>query len=480
MNFRAVFFVQGLLLVFVGIFMLLPAIFSLYYGDDDLFYVLISSGITILVGVILWLSLRFKGEIRIRDSFAIVTFGWITVSIFGALPFYLSGYIPSFTNAFFETMSGFTTTGASILTNIEALPHGLLFWRSLTHWLGGMGIIVLSLAIFPMLGIGGMQLYKAEIPGPIPDKLTPRIQQTAKLLWGVYVLISLIETILLMFGGMNVFDSLCHTFGTMATGGFSTKNTSITHFNSAYIDYVIVLFMFIAGANFSLHYYGLRGKFSSYWKSEEFRFYLGITAFFTLFMTVDNLFTIMPNFLESFRYSFFQVVSIMTTTGYATADYEKWSSASQFILMFLMFIGGSAGSTGGSIKILRVMIFFKLGTTELKKLLHPKAIIPVRVDGNAVSPNVIVNILGFMFLYLAILIVATIIMNVIGLDLISSFASVAATLGNIGPGLGSVGPADNYFHIPAIGKWVLSFCMLAGRLEIYTVLVLFTRSFWKK
>ena len=480
MNFRAVFFVQGLLLVFVGIFMLFPAIFSFYYGEDDLVYLLISAGITILSGLILWFGLRFKGEIRVRDSFAIVTLGWIIASLFGALPFYLSGYIPSFTNAFFETISGFTTTGASILTDIEALPHGLLFWRSLTHWIGGMGIIVLSLAILPMLGIGGMQLYKAEIPGPTPDKLTPRIQQTAKLLWGVYVLISLIETILLMFGGMNLFDSLCHTFGTMATGGFSTKNTSVAYYDSTYIDYIIVLFMFIAGVNFSLHYYGLRGKFSAYWKSEEFKFYLGITAFFTLFLTIDNLFTVFTNFFDSLQYSIFQVVSITTTTGYATADYENWSSASQFILVFLMFIGGSAGSTGGSVKILRVMIFLKLGRSELKRLIHPKAVIPVRVDDHVVAPNVVVNILGFMFLYLAILVAATIFMNLIGLDLISAFASVAATLGNIGPGLGTVGPTDNYSHIPLVGKWVLSFCMLAGRLEIYTVLVLLTRSFWKR
>ncbi len=479
MNLKAVFFVQGLLLIFIGIFMQFAALFAWYYGEGDLTIILISSAITIGVGLVLVFSLRFKKEISIRESFAIVTLGWIFASLFGALPFYLSGHIPSFTDAFFETMSGFTTTGASILTDIEALPHGLLFWRSLTHWLGGMGIIVLSLAILPMLGIGGMQLYKAEIPGPIPDKLTPRIQQTAKLLWGVYVLISFVETVLLMFGGMDLFDALCHTFGTMATGGFSTKNTSIAHFNSAYLDYVIVIFMLIAGTNFSLHYFGLRGKMSHYWKSEEFRFYIAIILFFTIFLTFDNLFTIFPDFLDSIRYSVFQAVAITTTTGYVTADFEKWSSSAQFILLFLMFIGGSAGSTGGSVKILRVMIFLKLGRSELKKLLHPKAVIPIRLNGNVVAPNTIVNVLGFMILYLSILIIVTIFMTILGLDLLSAFASVAATLGNIGPGLGDVGPTNDYSQIPFLGKWLLSFCMLAGRLEIYTVLVLLTREFWK-
>jgi trk system potassium uptake protein TrkH len=289
----------------------------------------------------------------------------------------------------------------------------------------------------------------------------------------------LAETLLLMLGGMNLFDALCHTFGTMATGGFSTKNTSVAYYNSAFVDYVIILFMFIAGTNFSLHYYGLRGKFNSYWKSEEFRFYLAILLIFSAVLIIDNYFTVYENFLLSLRHSVFQVVSIGTTTGYATADFEQWSSTGAFILMFLMFIGGCAGSTGGSVKILRIMILLKQGRAELKKLLHPRAVIPVRVDGQVIAPPVVINILGFMFLYLFILVIVTIIMTLLGLDLVSAFASVAATLGNIGPGLGSVGPTDNYVHIPFIGKWILSFCMLAGRLEIYTVLVLLTREFWK-
>jgi trk system potassium uptake protein TrkH len=478
MKFRPIFHIQGLLLVFIGTFMLFPALFSWYYGEDDLKHILISAGITIGVGLVLWRTLRFKGELKIRESFAIVSMGWLSAALFGALPFYLSGYIPSFTDAFFETMSGFTTTGASILTDIESLPHGLLFWRSLTHWLGGMGIIVLSLAILPLLGIGGMQLFKAEIPGPVADKLTPRIQQTAKLLWMVYVIVSGAETVLLLLGGMDLFDALCHTFGTMATGGFSTKNASIAHFGS-YVQYVIIFFMILAGTNFSLHYNGLRGRVLTYWRNEEFRFFMSILLICTALLTLDNLLSVYPDLTDAIRNSLFQAVSILTTTGYVTADYEKWSAAGQFLMLFLMFIGGSAGSTGGSIKVLRIMIVLKHGYAELRRLIHPHAVIPVRVNGHAISANVVNNIFGFIFLYFSILVTVTFIMTLLGLDLVSGFASAAATLGNIGPALGTIGPTDNYAHIPLIGKWILTFCMLAGRLELYTVLLLLTREFWK-
>jgi trk system potassium uptake protein TrkH len=479
MNFRAVFAIQGLLLIFQALFMLVPLAFTIYYGDDDLIPILTSAGITLAAGFLLRRLFRFQGELRLKDSFATVSFGWVFAALFGSLPFFLSGHIPSFTDAFFETMSGFTTTGATILADIEALPHGLLFWRSLTHWLGGMGIIVLSLAILPLIGVGGMQLFRAEIPGPTPDKLTPRIQQTAKSLWGVYVLLSVVEAALLMAGGLNLFDSLCHTFGTMATGGFSTKTASIAHFRSAYIETVIIVFMVLAGTNFSLHFHSLKGRISAYWKSEEFRFYLGIVLFFTVLMTSANALAFFPNALESLRHSAFQVVSITTTTGFTTFDFGQWPAAAQLILLFLMFVGGSAGSTGGSIKILRIMILVKQGRAELKKLLHPRAVIPVRVDGRPVQPSIVINILGFIFLYLVIFVAASLIMSLLGLDLTSAFASVAATLGNVGPGLGSVGPAAHYLHVPVIGKWILAFCMVAGRLEIYTILVLLTREFWK-
>lgn len=479
MNFRSILFIEGSLLIFQGIFMILPVGFSIYYGDNDLFAILLSAGITLAVGLVLRLGFRFNGELRLKDSYATVALGWIFAALFGALPFYISRYIPSFADAFFESMSGFTTTGASILRDIEALPHGLLLWRSLTQWLGGMGIIVLSLAILPLLGVGGMQLYKAEIPGPLPDKLTPRIQETAKILWSVYALLSLIEALLLFIGGMNLFDSLCHTFTTMATGGFSTKNASIAHFNSFYINLVIIIFMFLAGTNFSLHYHGLRGRIFAYWKSEEFRFYLKVILASLIIVILINLVSDSSNALVASQHSAFQVVSIITTTGFTIVDFGQWPSAAQMILLLLMFLGGCAGSTGGSIKILRIMILWKQGRAELKRLLHPHAVIPVRVDGRPVPPALVSNILSFVFLYLFIFVSASLVMSLLGLDIVSAVASVAATLGNVGPGLGLVGPSGNYSLIPWIGKWLLSFCMLAGRLEIYTLFVLLTKEFWK-
>jgi trk system potassium uptake protein len=329
------------------------------------------------------------------------------------------------------------------------------------------------------LGVGGMQLYKAEIPGPTPDKITPRIRQTAMTLWKVYLILSGIEAVLLLVGGLNLHEALCQTFGTMATGGFSTRTASIGGFNSVFIESVIIVFMLIAGTNFSLHYHALRGKPSTYWKSEEFRFYLGIVVVFGILLTADNLITGALSAGDAVRHSLFQTVSITTTTGFTTADFGGWSTSAQLILLFLMFIGGCAGSTGGSIKVLRVMILFKQGLIELKRMLHPRAVMPVRVDDKTVSQGLIINILGFMFLYIGILLVSTFAMTLMGLDLVSAFASVTASIGNIGPGLGSVGPAENYQHIPLAGKWLLSFCMLAGRLEIYTILVLFTKDFWR-
>jgi trk system potassium uptake protein len=478
-NIRAVGHVLGLLVLCIGLLMAVPAVFAWYYGGNDLAAILISAGITVSVGAFMALAFRFRGEMMLRDSFAVVALGWVMASAFGALPFYLSGEISLYSDAFFESMSGFTTTGATILVRVEDLSHGLLFWRSLTHWIGGMGIIVLSLAILPMLGVGGMQLYKAEIPGPTPDKITPRIRQTAMTLWGVYLILSGIEALLLLVGGLNLHEALCQTFGTMATGGFSTRTASIGGFNSVFIESVIIVFMLIAGTNFSLHYHALRGKPSTYWKSEEFRFYLGIVVVFSILLTADNLITGALSAGDAVRHSLFQTVSITTTTGFTTADFGGWSTSAQLILLFLMFIGGCAGSTGGSIKVLRVMILFKQGLIELKRMLHPRAVMPVRVDDKTVSQGLIINILGFMFLYIGILLVSTFAMTLMGLDLVSAFASVTASIGNIGPGLGSVGPAENYQHIPLAGKWLLSFCMLAGRLEIYTILVLFTKDFWR-
>ncbi|MFC1526777.1 TrkH family potassium uptake protein [Candidatus Latescibacterota bacterium] len=335
MHFTRVLHILGLLLVFTAFAMLLPLPFSYYYGDGDHNAFWISAAVTLVVGLLTYKLTRLDHDLQPREGFAVVTFGWLALSLFGALPFVLSGAIPSFTDAFFETMSGFTTTGASILTNIEGLPRGALFWRSLTHWIGGMGIIVLSLAILPFLGVGGMQLFSAESPGPVVDKLTPRITETAKILWGVYVLLSAAETALLMLGGMSLFEALCHTFGTMATGGFSTRNASVGAYG-AYTQYVIIFFMILAGASFALHYRALRGDWRFYFRSHEFLFYLSIIGVATILIGTYTVRHYWGDFELAFRATLFQVVSIMTTTGYGTEDYEQWSFASQFILFTLM------------------------------------------------------------------------------------------------------------------------------------------------
>lgn len=471
MNIPAIGRVLGLLIFSIGFFMAFPAVFALHYGGNDLPSILVSSAVGLAGGGLMFLAFRPKRELRLRDSFAVVVLGWLLASVIGALP--------SFTDAFFESMSGFTTTGATVLVRVEDMPHGLLFWRSLTRWLGGMGIIILSLAILPMMGKGGMQLYRAEVTGPMPDKITPRIKETALALWGIYVLLTIIEAILLTAAGLNLFESLCHTFGSMATGGFSTRTESIGGFHNLLVEMIVVAFMFIAGINFALHHRGLRGGPSTYWKSEEFRFYCGILAVSSVVLAADNLITGAYKAGEALRVSVFQAVSITTTTGFATADFGRWSTSAQLILLLLMFIGGCAGSTGGSIKVVRIMILLKQGMAEIRKLLHPRAVIPVRVDGRAVPAGIVINILGFMLLYMGLVIAATFALTLMGLDLVSAFSAVASSIGNIGPGLGIVGPASNFQYVPPAGKWILSFCMLAGRLEIYTVLVLFTRDFWR-
>lgn len=480
MRFENIVHVLGLLLVFLAITMLLPIPFSLYYADGDHPSFLITAAITFAAGFAAYKLTKIKGEVRAREGFAIVTFGWTSFAVFGCLPFLLSGQITSVTDAFFETMSGFTTTGATILTDIEAMPAGLLFWRSLTHWLGGMGIIVLSLAILPFLGVGGMQLFKAEVPGPVPDKLAPRVTETAKILWMVYMVISLLETALLMIGGMNLFDALCHSFGTMATGGFSTKNASIGHYGSAYIEYVVTFFMLLAGTSFALHYRFLKGEWKTYFGSRELRLFIGMVIGATILIGADVFIHNINNIELAFRKSIFQVVAILTTTGYGSADYEQWSFTSQFILFLFMFIGGCAGSTGGGMKVVRFYVLIQFVRAEIKRLLHPSAVIPVRVGGNTVPRETVTNILGFLVLMMVLFVTGVVVMTGLGLDLVTAFGAVVASLGNIGPGLGGVGPTDSYAQIPIVGKWFLAFLMLAGRLELYTVLILFAPSYWRK
>jgi len=438
---------------------------------------------TAFAGFLLWVIFRnCNKNVGKREGYIIVSIGWVLFSFFGSIPFVITHAIPSFTNAFFETISGFTTTGASVLNDIESLSHGLLFWRSMTQWLGGMGIIVLSLVILPILGIGGMQLFIAEVPGPTPDKLHPRIKETAKRLWGVYFIITSLEVILLLFGkDMTLFDAVCHSFTTLATGGYSTKQASIAFYTTPYVHYVITFFMILAGINFALSYFALHFKFRNIWKNEEFRAYISFIGFFALVITLISVFSFPGQSIEkSFRDSLFQVVSIITTTGFATVDYLVWMPSAIVLLLVLMFFGGSSGSTGGSIKIVRIVLLLKNGLIELKRLIHPNAIVPVRLNREAVKPEIIVNVLAFVSVYILIAVLGVIVVSFMGHNLETSIGAVAATLGNIGPGIGEVGPALNYEHFNNFTKWFLSLLMLIGRLELFTVLVLFTPTFWKK
>ncbi|AEA33319.1 TrkH family potassium uptake protein [Hippea maritima] len=468
----------SILLIITTLFLCVPLVFSIYYKDGASLGFLITITLNASFGSAgLLLTKNPPKSLSRKEGFILVVLSWVVISVFGSIPYVIIGNL-SFTDAFFETMSGFTTTGASILKNIEAMPKSLLFWRSLTHWLGGMGIVVLAVAILPMLGIGGIKLIKAEAPGPSIEKISPRITETAKYLWFAYILLSAFETVLLLVGGMDLFDALTHTFGTMATGGFSPKNSSVAYFHSAYIDWVITIFMFIAGANFSIHFKVLTGKFSSL-KDEEFLAYSAIVIIAVLLVSLDNL-AIYKDFLNSLRFSAFQVVSIVTTTGYATADYEKWHSLSKVILFTFMFVGGCAGSTGGSIKVIRIYTLLKQAVNELKYNIHPKGVFTLTINKQTIRKNIVYSIAGFFFLYIATFFVVALVVSAFGVDLLTSLSASAATLGNIGPGFGGVGPTDNYAWLPSPAKWVLSFAMLSGRLEIYTVFVLFTPAFWKK
>jgi trk system potassium uptake protein TrkH len=482
-NFKVVGYILGVLLIIEGIFISLSLPVTLIFGDSDYNYLFISSVITIITGLLLFFIFKKSDKsLGKREGYIIVSLGWIVCSFFGAIPFYISKAIPSYTDAFFETMSGFTTTGSSILRSgdFSALSHGLFFWRSLTQWMGGMGIIVLTLVILPVLGIGGMQLFVAEVPGPVPDKLHPRVKETAKRLWGIYFIFTVTEMILLKLGGMSFFDAICHSFTTMATGGYSTKPESIAYFNSPFIQYVIIVFMFFAGTNFSLSYMAMHFKFRQVFKNEEFRFYVFFIVFFAVIITVILKFTQDQALENSFRDSLFQVVSILTTTGYSTTNYLNWVPVGIVLLFLLMFFGGSAGSTGGSIKIVRVALLLKNSFLELKRLIHPSAVIPVRFNSQAVTSVTITNVLAFASFYILTVMVSIVIISSMGYDLESSLGAVAATLGNIGPGIGAVGPVENYAHFPVFGKWFLSFLMLIGRLELFTVLIILTPSFWRK
>lgn len=471
-----------MLITLNGLFMLSAIPFSIYFNED--FYPLLySSAISIGIGSSTWGLMRWgnRKELTKKEGYLVVALGWIAMSVFGMLPFLLGGVIDNVSDAFFETMSGYTTTGASILNDIEAVPKGLLFWRSLTQWIGGMGIIVLTIALLPMLGVGGMQLFIAEAPGISPDKLKPRIADTAKRLWLIYLGLTGLETILLKYGGMNFFDALNHSLTTMATGGFSTKNDSMAHYNDTpFIQYVVMVFMFLAGVNFTLTYFGLKGKFHKVWKNEEFKTYLFFIVIFSVFATIGVLTITHTPFEPAFRKACFQVISIITTTGFISADYTAWAPVLTVLFFFLMFLGGSAGSTAGGVKVVRHLLMIKNSFLEMKRILHPSAILPVRLNGKAVSQSVTHHVLAFIIVYLSIYVFGVLAIASTGVDLVTTLSAVATSLGNVGPGLGTIGPLDNFSHLPTLAKWMLSGLMLVGRLELFTILILFTPYFWRK
>lgn len=479
-NYRLIFRIIGFLLMVEAGFMFTAVPVAWHYCGWECNTMLISSGITLLTGIVLFaLNAGANRQIGKREGYLIVTFTWIITSFFGALPFWLSGDIPSFTDAYFETISGFTTTGASILTDIEAMPRDLLYWRSLTHWLGGMGIIVLSVAILPILGIGGMQLFMAEMPGVTYDKLHPRITATAKRLWAIYILLTILQFLLLWFGEMDWFDSLCHTFGTMATGGFSTRNNSMAAFGP-YSQYIVILFMFLAGTNFTLHYFALHGWFGKVAKNEEFRAYATIILVSLGIITFGLYFNQQGNFEATFRDALFTIVSILTTTGFVTVDYLQWPVLFWVIVFLLMFIGGSAGSTGGGIKVIRQMLLLKNSWMELRRAIHPNAVLPVKFNGKSVSLDIIYKVMAFFLMYVLIFAAGVLVLSALGIDFETAVGASIASLGNIGPGIGLVGPVFNYAFMPDAAKWVLGFLMLLGRLELFTVLMVFSPYFWRK
>ncbi|MEA1894477.1 MAG: TrkH family potassium uptake protein [Euryarchaeota archaeon] len=474
MNYNAIVNLIGAVLRFLGMTMLVPLVVAFCHGDNYNPF-LISAVITFVVGIVSGLKTHEIDDIQIRESFAIVALGWFSVALFGSLPYVLSGISPM--DALFESMAGFTTTGSTILPAIEEYSKSLLFWRSFTQWLGGMGIIVLFLAILPKLAVAGRDMFRAEVPDPIGDKLSPRLSQTAKILWSVYVGFSAVEVFLLWLSGMTFYDALCTTFSTMSTGGFSPHSESIAFFHSPLIEYIVIFFMFVAGANFALHYWVLRVGAGHLFRDSEFRLYTCIVFCATLLIALVLWTT---HGFDSIRLGLFQVVSVITTTGFATADFDAWPNACKMVLFLLMFIGGCAGSTGGGPKVVRVLLLIKYGYRELFRLLHPKAILPIRLGRQMVPQGVMGAILSFFILYIFIFAVASLILSILGMDIVSATSAAATTIGNVGPGFNIIGPAANFDGIHPIGKLVLALCMWIGRLEVFTVLVLLIPDFWRK
>lgn len=493
LNFKIIVHFLGLLILCNGGFMLLSSIISAVYKDGFTSKLILSGIIVVLFGVITMLVTKnHRKEMNKREGYIVVTLGWIIMALSGTIPYVMTGVIPSFTSAFFETMSGYTTTGATILNDIEIVPKGVLFWRSTTHWIGGMGIIVLAIAILPLLGIGGMQLFAAEAPGPSADKLHPRITDTAKRLWLIYFGYTVAETILLKVAGMSFFDAINHSMATLSTGGFSTKNASLAYWNhKPIIQYIIILFMFLAGTNFVLSYFAFKGKVQKIIRDEEFKMYFKFIALFTIIAAVVIYFRadlslstidhpmVWGRAESSIRHALFQVLTVVTTTGFITADYTLWTPFLLVMFFGLMFLGGSAGSTSGGVKIMRHLILIKNGFLEFKRALHPSAVLPVRYNSKLISGDIVFNILGFFILYMLSFIIGAVVFSMFQLDFESSIGLSASSLGNIGPALGNFGPVNNYSALPPLAQWWSTFLMLIGRLELFTVLILFSPFFWR-
>lgn len=493
LNFRIILHIMGLLILFNGGFMLLAGLVSVIYSEPTAMPIFGASILSMLLGITaMFFTQGHKKEVKKKEGYIIVTGGWLIMSITGTLPYLFSGAIPNLTDAFFETISGYTTTGASIVNDIEILPKGILFWRSMTHWIGGMGIIVLAIAILPLLGIGGMQLFSAEAPGPSSDKLHPRITDTAKRLWYIYLGYTLAETLLLWIAGMSFFDAINHALSTLSTGGFSTKNASVAYWNdSPIIQYIIALFMFLAGTNFVVSYFAFTGKVTRVLRDEEFKGYLTFVIIFTAIAAVIVYFQanvpqsdyhpmVWGSGESAFRHALFQVLAIITTTGFVTADFTSWTPFLTIFFFGLMFLGGSAGSTSGGIKVMRHMLIIKNGLLEFKRTLHAAAVIPVRFNGKMVSETIVYNIIAFFVLYMLLFIIGALVLGLLGLDFESAIGGAASSLGNVGPALGDLNPVVNFNALPAVGKWWCGFLMLLGRLELFTVLILFVPYFWRK
>lgn len=492
-NYKIILHFFGLLLLFNGGFMLLSTLISIIYSDGISLELFMAGIAVLIIGVILMLLTKKHSKVmNKREGYIVVTFGWIVMAASGAIPYMITNVIPNFTSAFFETMSGYTTTGATILNDIEIVPKGVLFWRSTTHWIGGMGIIVLAVAILPLLGIGGMQLFAAEAPGPSADKLHPRITDTAKRLWLIYFGYTVAETVLLKVAGMSFFDAINHSMSTLSTGGFSTKNASVAHWNDKpIIQYIIIAFMFLAGTNFVLSYYAFKGKVQKALGDEELRWYFRFIVSFTIIValiiyfkadlsisTIDHP-QVWGKLEASFRHGLFQVLTVITTTGFISADYTLWSPFLVVFFFGIMFLGGSAGSTAGGIKVMRHLILIKNGFLEFKRTLHPNAILPVRYNTRAISGEIVFNILGFFILYMLSFILGALVFSMFQIDFESAVGLSASSLGNIGPALGEFGPVKNYAALPPLAQWWSSFLMLIGRLELFTVLILLTPFFWR-